>query len=98
MQVTYHPDAEAELREAATYYESQNPGTADRLLREFDALVVQIAAAPERWPIVEGDLRRRVMKRFPYGVYYRVSGDGIRILVVKHHKRHPDYWRYRLDD
>lgn len=37
------------------------------------------------------------MRRFPYGIYYRREGDDLRILVVKHHSRHPDYWKYRLE-
>jgi plasmid stabilization system protein ParE len=96
MRLIYHPDAEAELLEAAQFYEQRVPGLGDRFLNEFDATVAEIQQAPERWPVIEGDLRRHVMRRFPYGIYYRVLGEELRVLVVKHHSRHPDYWRYRL--
>jgi hypothetical protein len=37
-------------------------------------------------------LRRRfLMPRFPFGIYYRLADDELRILVVKHHRRHPGY-------
>lgn len=97
MRVIYHPDAEAELRKAAEFYEARVPGLGARFLAEFEAAISTIQAMPEAWQIVEGDLRRYLMRRFPYGVYYRASESEIRILVVKHHSRHPDYWRYRLE-
>jgi plasmid stabilization system protein ParE len=96
MRLTYHPDAEAELVEAARFYEGRVPGLGARFLREFDAAIASIQEAPERWRTVEEDIRRYLMHRFPYGIYYRVRGDELRILVVKHHSRHPDYWRYRI--
>jgi plasmid stabilization system protein ParE len=96
MRLTYHPDAEAELAEAARFYEGRVAGLGSRFLREFDAAIATIQGAPERWRPVEEDIRRYLMRGFPYGIYYRVRGDELRVLVVKHHSRHPDYWRYRM--
>lgn len=50
-----------------------------------------IVAAPERWRVIRDDKRRFLMPRFPYGLYYRVAGDEVRLLVIKHHSQHPDY-------
>jgi hypothetical protein len=47
-------------------------------------------------PIGIREIRRFVMRKFPYGIYYRVQGDALRVLVIKHHKRHPDYGMDRL--
>ena len=98
MTVTYHPEAEAELLEAARYYEDRMPGLGHRFLREFDEALEKVAIAPERWQLVEGTIRRYSMRRFPYGIYYRMNHDELRVLVVKHHHRHPDYWKARLDE
>ena len=46
--------------------------------------------------LVDTGIRRCLMRRFPYGIYCRVEADEIRILVVKHHSRHPDYWKERV--
>jgi len=47
---------------------------------------------PERWMIVVRDIRRVLMRRFPYVIYFRILNDNaIRITVVKHEKRHPAY-------
>lgn len=98
MRVIYHPDAETELTEAAHFYDKRVRGLGDSFLRAFEAVIAEIEARPQWWPIVEGDLRFRSLRRFPFAIYYRVVADELRILVVKHHKRHPDYWQYRLRD
>ena len=98
MRLSYHPEAEAELVEAAEFYESRSPGLGARFLREFDAAVVEVERSPGLWPVVEGDLRRHTMRRFPFSIYYRVRPDELRILVIMHHSRHPDSWRNRLDE
>jgi toxin ParE1/3/4 len=89
MRLIYHPSAEAEVVEATRYYEAKDAGLGERFLQEYEAAVVRI---------VEADLRRHLLSQFPYGIYYRLEGDEIRILVVKHHSRHPAYWRDRLKD
>ncbi len=96
MRLSYHPDAEAELAEAARFYERKVPGLGTRFRTEFDAAVIKILEAPERWRILEKDIRRFLMRRFPYSILYRIAGEEVRILVVKHHSRHPDYWKERL--
>jgi len=96
MRLSYHAEAERELVEAAAFYEGRSRGLGERFLHEFDAAIAQIKTHPERFAIVEGDLRCYAMKRFPFAIYYRAGGDELRVLVVKHHSRHPDYWRRRL--
>lgn len=96
MRLSYHPAAEAELAEAARFYERKMPGLGARFRAEFDSAVVRILATPDRWRILEKDIRRFLMRRFPYSILYRVEGEVVRILVVKHHRRHPDYWQGRL--
>lgn len=98
MRLSYHPEAEAELIEAAEFYEGRSSGLGERYLAEFDTTVAEVQSKPRLWPIVEGDVRCHAMKRFPFGIYDRVLDDELRILVVKHHSRHPDYWRDRLTD
>jgi toxin ParE1/3/4 len=98
MKVTYHPHAEAELIEAARYYESRVSGLGKRFLSESDQAISLIREAPERWRIVEADVRRYLMPHFPFALYYRVLPDHIRILAFKHHSRHPDYWRDRITE
>lgn len=58
---------------------------------------MRIASTPGRWMIVRSDIRRCLMKRFPYVIFFRlIVGDCIRITVVKHERRHPSLGISRL--
>ena len=96
MRVEYHPAVEGELREIRAYYEERSPELGGAFIDEFERQILQLAAAPDRWMIVERDIRRCLMRRFPYIVYFRrVAKDQIRITVVKHQRRHPEIGRDR---
>jgi len=46
-----------------------------------------------RWNEIEPGVRRVLLHKFPYALLYTVESNRVVVLVVKHHKRHPDYWR-----
>ena len=96
MRLIYHPDAEAELIEAVQYYERRVATLGVQFLNEAARATSIILETPERWNIIAEDVRRCLMLRFPYAIYYRALPDCVRILAFKHHSRHPDYWRDRL--
>jgi toxin ParE1/3/4 len=98
MRIAYHPHAEGELVESARYYETQVPSLGGAFLDAIEGAVQVLQADPLRWRILEADVRRYLLPRFPFAIYYRVLPDHIRILALKHHSRHPDYWRYRIVD
>ena len=91
MRVVYHPGAVDDLKEAARFYDSRVSGLGAAFLEEADLVVSRLAKSPGRYAIVRGKIRRCMLRRFPYGVYFRETNDEIRILVIKHHSRHPDY-------
>ncbi|HWP55636.1 MAG TPA: type II toxin-antitoxin system RelE/ParE family toxin [Pyrinomonadaceae bacterium] len=98
MRLIYHPDAEAELIEAARYYEARVATLGVQFLVGADQAVAKILEAPERWRIIEAGVRSYLMPRFPYAIYYRDYPDHLHVLAFKHHSRHPDYWRYRVPE
>ena len=98
MRLIYHPDAETELVEAAQYYESRIATLGVQFLGEAERAAAILLEAPERWSIIEKDIRSYLMHSFPYAVYYRVYPDHLHVLAFKHHSRHPDYWRYRISE
>lgn len=96
MRVDYHPALEAELREIRRYYEDRSPGLGAEFIDEFERQVLKLLAAPERWMVVAAEIRRCLMRRFPYIIYFRiVDRQRIRITAVKHQRRHPHYGRER---
>ena len=95
MRVIYHPEAEAELVDAAEYYDERLTGLGEEFLDAVDAAVGFVVSDPLRAALCGQGVRRYLLKRFPYALYYRVGSEDIRILPVKHHSRHPDYWKNR---
>lgn len=95
MELTYHSLAEIEAAEAARFYESQLAGLGGDFCVAFDAAISSILADPLRLALIDEVTRVYRMKRFPFGIYYRVETDTVRILAIKHHRRHPDAWKDR---
>lgn len=95
-QITLHPDADAELTEAAQYYESREPGLGLDFLGEVERAMAQILINPEAYQKIVRRIRRKSLWRFPYNVLYAVYPERIRIVAFAHQKRRPFYWRKRL--
>ncbi len=96
MRIEYHPALEAELAEIRSYYNERSPRLGDDFVDEFERHALRIASMPERWMVVRGDVRRALMRRFPYVILFRIlNGSAIRITVVKHERRHPAYGIHR---
>jgi hypothetical protein len=63
---------------------------------EVERQILTIAAMPTRWMVASGDVRRSLMKCFPYVILFRiVADDTIRVTVVKHERRHPAFGLFR---
>ncbi|MEK7270827.1 MAG: type II toxin-antitoxin system RelE/ParE family toxin [Planctomycetota bacterium] len=96
MTIEYHPAVQPELEEVRQFYEGQLPGLGWEFIDEFERQALRIASTPLHWMVVNGDVRRCLMKRFPYIIYFRQVGpERIRITVVKHARRHPRFGRNR---
>lgn len=96
MRIEYHPAVERELRDIIEYYNKCANGLGTEFLNEFERQILKIASMPNRWMSVEANIQRSLMKRFPYVIYFRILGNGaLRVIVVKHQRRHPAYGRNR---
>jgi plasmid stabilization system protein ParE len=85
--VIIRPNAEADLQEARSWYESQRAGLGEELLDEICRAVRLLAADPERRPFYYRDFRRLLTRRFPYKLFYRVEGDRVVVFRILHAKR-----------
>lgn len=95
MTFSFHPEAEEEFRAAIDYYEDREAGLGYDFSVEVFTAIQNIFAHPDAWPVIEDDIRRCLVNRFPYGVLYSIEQTGIFILAVMHHRRQPDYWKER---
>jgi len=96
MRVEFHPEAELELIEAASYYELQVPGLGGDFEVEVRRATDLLQQYPEIGPQLDDELRQFVLNRFPYTLIYSVSSAVLHILVVGHQSRRPGYWRSRV--
>jgi hypothetical protein len=96
MSIAFLPEADQEMTEAALYYQSQAIGLGMDYLFEVEHAVHSIETSPYTWPILQGDLRRRLIRRFPYGVLYKIESEEIIIVAIAHLRKKPGYWKKRV--
>ena len=96
MTYDFHPEARLEYREAAVFHETRRSGLGAAFSLEVEAAIDRILEAPERWRVIEQDVRRCLTHTFPYGILYTVEAESILIVAVMHLRRRPGYWRSRL--
>lgn len=94
--VVFLPEAEREMLKAAAYYQSQASGLGLDFLAEVEHSVKLVKESPLSYPILEGQLRRRLVRRFPFGILYRIEPDEIVVIAVAHLRRRPGYWEKRI--
>ena len=93
-------EADAEMAEAARWYEGNRAGLGTEFLDAVDTAVARIAETPRIGSPVPGvsdrTIRRRPVRRFPYHVVYLELPDRLQILAIAHDRRRPAYWVGRL--
>jgi plasmid stabilization system protein ParE len=68
--IRVRPAALADLTDAWLWYESQREGLGDEFRACIDVAMAEIARSPLTWRTVHGNVRRRIVRRFPYAVLY----------------------------
>lgn len=88
-------EADEDLAAAASWYEQQRTGLGHEFLDEVLSAFQLITRQPLIYPIVHRNTRRVLMRRFPFGIYYRVESAHVVVLAVMHGSRHPRHWQSR---
>jgi plasmid stabilization system protein ParE len=96
MRVVYHPAVQRDVNRVLRRYDQISPRLGDAFWEELMMLIEAARATPERFHPSDGGLRRVNLKRFPYHFLYRILPRGIRVVVVRHHRRHPRYGSSRI--
>jgi len=89
------PQAEREAQRAAQRYERESSGLGVAFLDIVGQTLEAITENPLRFPVVYRDVRRALLKRFPYGIFFRLLPTQIRVTAVMHLARHPSRWQRR---
>lgn len=89
MQVFIRPEALAEVREACRWYDERVPGLGTEFARAVDAAISAAARNPDGYPAVEGEMRRVLLRRFPYSIVYGIDATKLIVIACFHHRRDP---------
>jgi plasmid stabilization system protein ParE len=92
------PAAEADIADAALWYEQRASGLGTEFLRALDVSFAEIARMPERFPVVCEDCRRALLRRFPYAVYFVASPGLVSVVACMHASRDPRQWEERVGE
>lgn len=93
--LVFRPEVREELKETYTWYESQQLGLGDEFINCVDEMLSRICLMPEAYAVVYRDVRRAVMQRFPFAVYYRIVSSRVIITAIFHGRRDPKSWQAR---
>lgn len=94
--VSFVPEAEAELAEAATFYDQQRPGVGASLIESIEAACDFIAEHPLAGEPYHYGTRRKRLLAYDYYVIYRLERRLIRVVAIAHESRRANYWRDRI--
>ncbi len=96
MEVRFRKAARAEIEEAYQWYEDQRIGLGEDFLLCLEEAVEKVVRDPELYPVVHKNIRRAMVRRFPYGIYCFCEEWKLVVIAVFHGKRAPRIWKNRL--
>ena len=92
MRLRFHQKVYSDIDTIMEFYEqTATPQLADEFYRELRGVFQKAVEQPERFAIRERDIRRANLLRFPYHFLFRIVGGSVRVLVVRHNRRHPSF-------
>ena len=95
-QLIVGPQAQTDIEDAALWYDTEQEGLGARFLNGLDEVLERIVASPQQFPRIEDAVRRGLMRRFPFGVYFVHEKNQVHVLAVLHLSRRPGLWKHRM--
>jgi len=93
--VIIRPEAESDMITAYNWYERCRPGLGEDFLLAVEATLASIERYPEAFSTVHKEIRRTLLRRFPYGVFYIEGQKQCSVIAVFHASRSPHLWKTR---
>ena len=93
--IAFRPEAEAEFIEAQAWYEERARGLGQEFVSCVAAVIEALRNEPEQFQRVDGEVRRALVRRFPYAVLYLTAPESVVIIAVFHASRDPSEWQAR---
>jgi plasmid stabilization system protein ParE len=94
--VSLHAAAEAEYEAALAWYLARSARAAAGFEAAVERAMAFLAAFPEACPLCDDRHRFCALRRYPYGLVYRVDGNQVRVVAVSHDRQLPANWAGRI--
>ena len=94
--ITIRPEAAREVQDTFNWYEERNEGLGLEFLRAADACLASVQRNPLAFPVVHEQVRRALIRKFPYALFYIIKEETIMVLACFHAKRSPIDWLRRV--
>jgi plasmid stabilization system protein ParE len=98
LRVIVRDEAEADIAEAALWYERRCAGLGAEFVRAVDVCFELLRQCPDVFQVAYRNARLGLLHKFPYLVIYRAFPDFISVVAVMHGRRHPRRWKSRVAD
>ncbi len=80
-----------EIEESKEYYNLQKDNFGLDFKSDVFKAIKNIALSPNLYPIISDNIRRCLLHRFPFSIFYTVKQNTIVILSIAHQHRKPKY-------
>ena len=98
-QLIVRPEAEADINDAALWYDNREPGLGLELISEVRSAISRVLKSPDSFTRIRRNptVRRVLTRRFPYRIFFIVRPDAIVVFAMLHAARHDRVWKHRLE-
>ena len=85
-------EAEVDFDKSYEFYYEDSPKVADTFFKRINISFENIKQNPKSFPVAHKDVRKYVVKKFPFVIYYRIADTVIQIIAIFHTSRNPEIW------
>ena len=89
-------EAEVDFNKSYEFYIEDNPEIADTYFKQINLCFEIIKKNPKSLPFAHKDVRKYVVKKFPFVIYYRIVDTVIQVIAIFHASRNPEIWNERV--
>lgn len=89
-------DAEVDFDKSFEFYSKDSTKVADAFFKQINLGFENIKQNPKSFPIAHKDIRKYVVKKFPFVIYYRIVRTLIQVIAIFHTSRNPEIWNERI--
>ena len=90
------PEAEVDLAKARMWYDQRGKPCADEFRQCIDNAMERISRMPELHAVIHKGVRRSLVRRFPYAIFYKAESTRVVVIAVMHTRRDPRRWQKRV--